>query len=92
VGEDVDWMHLRKPAGVPVLPPHDDPAGDCLLRRLLAVAPEQADALPDDLDDPARWAGACCIASTGGRRASAWPLAAPTRSAGAAPRSRPTGS
>ena len=57
MGEDVDWMHLRKPAGVPVLPPHDDPAGDCLLRRLLAVAPEQADALPDDLDDPPPRAG-----------------------------------
>jgi 23S rRNA pseudouridine1911/1915/1917 synthase len=33
---------LCKPAGLPVFPPHDDPSGDCLLRRLLADAPERA--------------------------------------------------
>jgi len=33
---------LAKPAGLPVFPPHADPGGDCLLDRLLAVAPEQA--------------------------------------------------
>lgn len=30
---------LAKPAGLPVLPPHADPGGDCLLRRLLADEP-----------------------------------------------------
>jgi 23S rRNA pseudouridine1911/1915/1917 synthase len=34
---------LDKPAGLPVFPPHDDPDGDCVLRRLLG-------------DDPARGA------------------------------------
>lgn len=34
------WRALAKPAGLPVFPPHADPSGDCLLRRLLAVAPE----------------------------------------------------
>jgi 23S rRNA pseudouridine1911/1915/1917 synthase len=33
---------LDKPAGLPVLPPHADPRGDCLLRRLLAARPEVA--------------------------------------------------
>jgi len=28
-----------KPAGVPVFPPHDAPAGDCVLARLLATEP-----------------------------------------------------
>lgn len=36
------WLCLRKPAGLPVLPPHADPAGDCLLARLLAAHPAQA--------------------------------------------------
>jgi 23S rRNA pseudouridine1911/1915/1917 synthase len=53
---DEDWIHLLKPPGVFVFPPHDDPDGDCVLRRLLAVAPEQADALPEDVDSRA-WAG-----------------------------------
>jgi 23S rRNA-/tRNA-specific pseudouridylate synthase len=30
---------LYKPAGLPVFPPHSDPAGDCLLRHLLADQP-----------------------------------------------------
>ncbi len=34
---------FAKPAGVPVFPPHDDPGGDCVLRRLLAEHPHQAD-------------------------------------------------
>ncbi|MCB9778505.1 MAG: RNA pseudouridine synthase [Alphaproteobacteria bacterium] len=42
------WLALAKPPGVPVFPPHDDPAGDCLLARLLAARPEQVDhAWPD---------------------------------------------
>lgn len=36
---------LAKPAGIPVFPPHDDPAGDCVLARLLASDPGRA-ALP----------------------------------------------
>lgn len=36
---------LAKPAGLPVLPPHADPEGDCLLARLLADDPQRA-ALP----------------------------------------------
>src|SRR5690606_11456797 len=36
---------LSKPAGLPVFPPHADPAGDCLLARLLAEEPWRA-ALP----------------------------------------------
>lgn len=31
---------LEKPAGLPVLPPHADPAGDCLLARLRASRPD----------------------------------------------------
>ncbi|MEQ1507480.1 MAG: RNA pseudouridine synthase [Myxococcota bacterium] len=31
-----------KPPGLPVFPPHDDPAGDCLLARLLAEEPDRA--------------------------------------------------
>lgn len=34
------WLH--KPAGLPVFPPHADPAGDCVLARLLARFPERA--------------------------------------------------
>lgn len=30
-----------KPAGVPVFPPHADPAGDCVLARLIAADPER---------------------------------------------------
>jgi 23S rRNA-/tRNA-specific pseudouridylate synthase len=33
---------LSKPAGLPVFPPHEDPLGDCLLRRLLADQPHRA--------------------------------------------------
>ncbi|MEX0774798.1 MAG: RNA pseudouridine synthase [Phycisphaeraceae bacterium] len=34
---------LHKPAGLPVFPPHDDPAGDCLLARLLRDQPWRRD-------------------------------------------------
>src|SRR5208283_1325408 len=30
---------FNKPAGLPVFPPHADPAGDCVLRRLLDHEP-----------------------------------------------------
>lgn len=33
---------LSKPAGLPVFPPHADPAGDCLLARLLREEPARA--------------------------------------------------
>lgn len=32
-------MTFDKPSGVPVFPPHADPAGDCVLARLLAAEP-----------------------------------------------------
>ena len=35
---------LSKPAGLPVFPPHADPEGDCVLRRLGRVRPEQLEA------------------------------------------------
>ncbi len=34
---------LLKPHSLPVFPPHDDPAGDCVLSRLLAQAPWRRD-------------------------------------------------
>ncbi len=43
LGEDDRALYLIKPAGLPVFPPHADPAGDCVLRRLLASRPEQAE-------------------------------------------------
>ncbi len=43
---------FAKPAGIPVFPPHDDAAGDCVLRRLLAAEPAQA-----RVDWPAEHAG-----------------------------------
>ena len=36
LGEDTLALHLWKPEGLPVFPPHADPAGDCLLARLRA--------------------------------------------------------
>ncbi len=33
---------VLKPAGIPVLRPHDDPEGDCVLARLLAAEPGRA--------------------------------------------------
>lgn len=33
---------VYKPGGLPVFPPHADPAGDCVLRRLLADQPQRA--------------------------------------------------
>jgi 23S rRNA pseudouridine1911/1915/1917 synthase len=47
-----DWIALRKPAGIPVFPPHADPTGDCLLRRLIVEAPRQA-----EIDWPAGFSG-----------------------------------
>lgn len=32
----------NKPAGLPVFPPHDDPAGDCVLHRLMQASPDRA--------------------------------------------------
>jgi 23S rRNA pseudouridine1911/1915/1917 synthase len=46
LGEDAARLYLWKPAGVPVFPPHADPAGDCLLARLLAAHPERAEGWP----------------------------------------------
>ena len=42
LGEDAARLYLWKPPGIPVFPPHADPAGDCLLARLLAVHPDRA--------------------------------------------------
>lgn len=41
LGETATLRFVDKPAGVPVFPPHADPDGDCVLRRLLAAFPEQ---------------------------------------------------
>jgi 23S rRNA pseudouridine1911/1915/1917 synthase len=35
---DAPWRFVNKPAGLPVFPPHADPGGDCVLRRLEAQA------------------------------------------------------
>jgi len=45
IAEHGELVFLRKRAGVPVFPPHGDPAGACLLRDLLAQRPEQGDPL-----------------------------------------------
>ena len=37
-----EWIWLNKPGGLPVFPLHHDPDSDCVLRRLLAEVPEQA--------------------------------------------------
>ncbi len=46
LGEDPHRIYLWKPAGIPVFPPHADPAGDCLLARLLVERPDRADGWP----------------------------------------------
>lgn len=46
IAEDRARLYVAKPAGLPVFPPHADPAGDCVLARLLAARPEQARAWP----------------------------------------------
>jgi len=47
VAEDERLLWLEKPSGVPVFPPHAEPGGDCLLRRLLQVRPQQDLAFPE---------------------------------------------
>jgi 23S rRNA pseudouridine1911/1915/1917 synthase len=46
LGEDARRLYFWKPAGIPVFPPHADPAGDCLLARVLTVYPDRADGFP----------------------------------------------
>jgi 23S rRNA-/tRNA-specific pseudouridylate synthase len=46
VGADAHRLFLTKPAGIPVFPPHADPAGDCLLRRLIEQDPARAEGWP----------------------------------------------
>jgi 23S rRNA pseudouridine1911/1915/1917 synthase len=46
LGEDAARLYLWKPPGIPVFPPHADPAGDCLLRRLLVAMPERVEGWP----------------------------------------------
>ncbi|MFZ5480684.1 MAG: pseudouridine synthase family protein [Myxococcota bacterium] len=41
LGEDAHHLYLYKPSGLPVFPPHADPAGDCLLARLFAERPDR---------------------------------------------------
>ena len=36
LAQDAPWRFVNKPAGLPVFPPHADPSGDCVLRRLEA--------------------------------------------------------
>ena len=56
LGEGERWQAWNKPAGIPVFPPHGDPAGDCLLQRTgLSVAdwePRFAGGLAHRLDTP----------------------------------------
>ena len=44
---EADWIWLQKAPGIPVFPPHADPDGDCLLRYLVRVRPEQEQSWPD---------------------------------------------
>lgn len=46
LGETPDLRFVAKPAGITCFPPHGDPSGDCVLRRLLAAFPDQAQAFP----------------------------------------------
>ena len=46
LGADAHRMYLWKPSGLPVFPPHADPAGDCLLARFRAVEPGRAAGWP----------------------------------------------
>jgi 23S rRNA pseudouridine1911/1915/1917 synthase len=55
LAQDRDWLWLCKPAMVPVFPPHERPAGDCVLARLLAGVPGQAE--PEDGPWPEGFAG-----------------------------------
>jgi 23S rRNA-/tRNA-specific pseudouridylate synthase len=43
LGEESPLLVVAKPAGVPVFPPHADPAGDCVLHRLFAARPSQSE-------------------------------------------------
>lgn len=43
LGEDALALYLWKPEGLPVFPPHADPAGDCLLHRLRAAGRGQGE-------------------------------------------------
>ena len=48
---DTDRYYLYKPAGLPVFPPHAEPAGDCLLARLLPhLQGEAAHAWPEGFE------------------------------------------
>ena len=46
LGETSDLRFVAKPAGIPCFPPHGDPSGDCVLRRLLQSFPEQDQIFP----------------------------------------------
>ena len=46
LGETADLAFVAKPDGLPVFPPHADPAGDCVLARLLVLRPEQNQPFP----------------------------------------------
>lgn len=46
LGETAGLRFVAKPAGIPVFPPHADPEGDCVLRRLLEAFPGQDGAFP----------------------------------------------
>jgi 23S rRNA pseudouridine1911/1915/1917 synthase len=43
-------LAVTKPAGMPVFPPHADPAGDCVLAWLLVARPEQVGSWPAGFD------------------------------------------
>lgn len=47
LGETAELRFFDKPAGLPVFPPHADPAGDCLLHRVRDAFPEAGAAFPE---------------------------------------------
>lgn len=50
LGADPAHLFLWKPPGLPVFPPHADPAGDCLLARVLARWPERGSGWPEGFE------------------------------------------
>lgn len=46
VETSTDWLILNKPSGLSVFPRHHDPESDCVLKRLLAELPTQAQPFP----------------------------------------------
>ena len=50
LGETSDLRFVAKPAGIPCFPPHGNPGGDSVLRRLLHAFPDQAQPFPSGFE------------------------------------------